>query len=136
VAPGADRLPEQILPDGGHFERSPMYHATLLEDLLDLVQLGARWPALVGEPELAGWRATAQRMLRWLGRRNGWRRCAARRRRRRWTFLGTGRRGGWWKSSEAWPLDRYRVLDEPVDLTDPRGHDGSAVKIGSARGYG
>lgn len=45
-----------------------MYHATLLEDLLDLVQLGARWPALVGEPELAGWRATAQRMLRWLGR--------------------------------------------------------------------
>jgi len=59
-------LPEQILPDGGHFERSPMYHATLLEDLLDLVQLGARWPALVGEAELAGWRAIAQRMLHWL----------------------------------------------------------------------
>src|ERR1035441_7074671 len=26
-------LNEQILPDGGHFERSPMYHAQILEDL-------------------------------------------------------------------------------------------------------
>lgn len=30
---------EQFLEDGGHFERSPMYHAILLEDLLDLVNL-------------------------------------------------------------------------------------------------
>ncbi len=30
------QIPEQILPDGGHFERSPMYHAIILEDLLDL----------------------------------------------------------------------------------------------------
>ena len=29
-------LTEQILPDGGHIERSPMYHAQVLEDLLDL----------------------------------------------------------------------------------------------------
>jgi hypothetical protein len=29
-------LAEQILPDGGHLERSPMYHAEVLEDLLDL----------------------------------------------------------------------------------------------------
>ena len=29
-------LREQILPDGGHFERSPMYHLQVLEDLLDL----------------------------------------------------------------------------------------------------
>lgn len=28
---------EQILPDGGHFERSPMYHAMVLEDCLDLL---------------------------------------------------------------------------------------------------
>ncbi len=34
------QLPEQILPDGGHFERSPMYHAIILEDLLDLLNLG------------------------------------------------------------------------------------------------
>lgn len=32
-------LAEQVLPDGGHFERSPMYHAIILEDLLDLVNL-------------------------------------------------------------------------------------------------
>jgi uncharacterized heparinase superfamily protein len=29
-------LPEQILEDGGHFERSPMYHSIILEDLLDI----------------------------------------------------------------------------------------------------
>src|SRR5204863_1129831 len=29
-------LNEQILPDGGHFERSPMYHAQILEDLTDI----------------------------------------------------------------------------------------------------
>jgi len=34
-----DQLREQILPDGGHFERSPMYHALVLEDLLDLTNL-------------------------------------------------------------------------------------------------
>jgi uncharacterized heparinase superfamily protein len=32
-------LPEQILPDGGHFERSPMYHSMILEDCLDLLNL-------------------------------------------------------------------------------------------------
>ncbi|MFI5447130.1 heparinase II/III family protein [Polaromonas sp. UC242_47] len=29
-------MPEQILADGGHFERSPMYHAVILEDMLDI----------------------------------------------------------------------------------------------------
>lgn len=29
-------IPEQILADGGHFERSPMYHGIILEDLLDI----------------------------------------------------------------------------------------------------
>ncbi|KAA5602530.1 heparinase II/III family protein [Blastochloris sulfoviridis] len=33
-------LPEQILPDGGHFELSPMYHAIILEDVLDLINIG------------------------------------------------------------------------------------------------
>jgi len=32
-------LAEQVLPDGGHFERSPMYHAEVLEDVLDLQSL-------------------------------------------------------------------------------------------------
>ena len=33
------QLPEQILSDGGHFERSPMYHTIILEDLLDVLNL-------------------------------------------------------------------------------------------------
>ncbi|MGH9438570.1 MAG: heparinase II/III family protein, partial [Terriglobia bacterium] len=37
----AKELREQILSDGGHFERSPMYHAQVLEDLLDLQALAA-----------------------------------------------------------------------------------------------
>ena len=35
---------EQILSDGGHFERSPMYHAIILEDLLDLINLARTFP--------------------------------------------------------------------------------------------
>ena len=31
------QLGEQVLSDGGHFERSPMYHAQVLEDVLDVV---------------------------------------------------------------------------------------------------
>ena len=33
----AAELPEQVLADGAHFELSPMYHAIILEDLLDLI---------------------------------------------------------------------------------------------------
>lgn len=33
------QLQEQILADGGHFERSPMYHAIILEDILDIVNI-------------------------------------------------------------------------------------------------
>jgi len=32
-------ISEQILPDGGHFERSPMYHCMILEDCLDLLNI-------------------------------------------------------------------------------------------------
>ena len=61
-------LPEQILADGGQFERSPMYHALALEDLLDLLNIiGARAaadsPARALAPRL---RETAARMLHWL----------------------------------------------------------------------
>lgn len=61
-------LPEQILADGGHFERSPMYHALVLEDLLDLLNLvRARLGAEPGtgslEPAL---QQLAARMLYWL----------------------------------------------------------------------
>jgi len=35
----ASEADEQILPDGGHFERSPMYHCIVLEDYLDVLNL-------------------------------------------------------------------------------------------------
>ena len=35
----SEELAEQVLPDGGHFERSPMYHCMILEDCLDLLNL-------------------------------------------------------------------------------------------------
>jgi uncharacterized heparinase superfamily protein len=55
---------EQILPDGGHYERSPMYHALILEDLLDLESLRLAYPGVWRErPE---WREAAGRMLGWL----------------------------------------------------------------------
>lgn len=37
-------IPEQILSDGGHFERSTMYHALAYEDMLDLVNLARANP--------------------------------------------------------------------------------------------
>lgn len=37
-------LDEQILADGGHYERSPMYHALVLEDLLDIASLLRAFP--------------------------------------------------------------------------------------------
>lgn len=36
------QLDEQTLSDGGHYERSPMYHCLFLEDLLDMLQLVQR----------------------------------------------------------------------------------------------
>ena len=33
------QIEEQVLHDGGHFERSPMYHAMILEDCLDLLNI-------------------------------------------------------------------------------------------------
>lgn len=58
---------EQILTDGGHFERSPMYHALVLEGVLDLVNLmSGHGP----DSHLGSLRVrlsdTAQRMLLWL----------------------------------------------------------------------
>jgi uncharacterized heparinase superfamily protein len=34
-----EQLPKQILSDGAHMERSPMYHSIILEDLLDVCNL-------------------------------------------------------------------------------------------------
>jgi uncharacterized heparinase superfamily protein len=58
-------LDEQILDDGGHFELSPMYHAIILEDLLDLVQLCQLFPMQL-EAKGRAWRMLAPKMLAWL----------------------------------------------------------------------
>jgi len=56
-----EQIPEQILSDGGHFERSPMYHSIILEDLLDLISLSHAYPGI-----LPDWSEPAARMLSWL----------------------------------------------------------------------
>ena len=58
-------LNEQILDDGGHFELSPMYHAIILEDLLDLIQLYQLFPAQL-EAKTRAWQMLAPKMLGWL----------------------------------------------------------------------
>jgi len=55
-------LREQILADGGHFERSPMYHAAALEDLLDLANVQRAFGHLVP----LHWVGAQQRMRSWL----------------------------------------------------------------------
>lgn len=56
------QLQEQVLGDGGHFERSPMYHCLMLEGLLDSLNIGQ--VAGFGIP--AEWRITARSMCDWL----------------------------------------------------------------------
>ena len=59
-------LHEQVLEDGGNFERSPMYHAIFLEDVLDLINAANNWPGQVPYGQVAQWREVADRMLKWL----------------------------------------------------------------------
>jgi uncharacterized heparinase superfamily protein len=76
--PGADRrlarglrlvdaeIAEQFLPDGGHYERSPMYHALALWDLCDLLEL-ARASGLPNlEARTGRWRDLLSRGIGWL----------------------------------------------------------------------
>jgi uncharacterized heparinase superfamily protein len=56
----------QILPDGGHFELSPMYHSIILEDLLDLINLSGTYGELIGCSLVSKWKVTAKKMLGWL----------------------------------------------------------------------
>jgi len=59
-------LDEQILSDGGHFERSAMYHALILEDILDIINFMKGFQIdllLVTFTEL---QQKAQNMLKWM----------------------------------------------------------------------
>lgn len=57
---------EQVLADGGHFERSPMYHAIILEDVLDLINLDTAYPGVLPVETADRLRLVAPRMLGWL----------------------------------------------------------------------
>jgi uncharacterized heparinase superfamily protein len=59
---------EQVLPDGGHFERSPMYHLQIMEDLSALICL-LEDPAAVGDLRSA-WSKMAE-FLRWVQHPDG-----------------------------------------------------------------
>jgi len=63
----AREVPEQVLADGGHFERSPMYHSIILEDLLDLVNAGRSYDLFSSKPVLLQqWVADILKMLVWM----------------------------------------------------------------------
>ena len=61
-------IPEQILSDGGHFERSTMYHSIILEDLLDLENLFISNPSVLYAENLKiqELKKTIDKMILWL----------------------------------------------------------------------
>jgi uncharacterized heparinase superfamily protein len=58
------QIKEQILSDGAHYERSPMYHALLLESLLDLINISHLYNVPLADRGL--WSESAAVMLGWL----------------------------------------------------------------------
>jgi len=59
-------IDEQLLADGGHFERSPMYHGIFLEDLLDLLNVAKIYPGVVQTVTQKNWEKSVQNMRFWL----------------------------------------------------------------------
>jgi len=48
-----EQVDEQILPDGGHYERSAMYHAVVLQDMLDVLSLSVGSAGLMSANDIA-----------------------------------------------------------------------------------
>lgn len=61
-----NQLSEQVLSDGGQFERSTMYHALAFADLLDLLALARVFPELLPPADCESWVRAATRMRSWL----------------------------------------------------------------------
>jgi len=59
-------LKEQVLSDGGSFELTPMYHAIMLTDLLDLVNLFNVFPSRVSHSVVELTKQTIIKMFGWL----------------------------------------------------------------------
>ena len=60
------QLKEQILQDGGHFEKSPMYHAIILEDILDIINISNKSKNMLPLNFRNQLNLTAKKMLSWL----------------------------------------------------------------------
>lgn len=60
------QIAEQFLPDGGHCELTPMYHATLLWDMCELVNLADRTGHAGLRARKKSWLKVVQRGLSWL----------------------------------------------------------------------
>ena len=61
-----DEINEQVLNDGGHFERSPMYHAIFLEDMLDLINISRVYPGVFKKIQVKKWIKIVNNMFEWL----------------------------------------------------------------------
>ena len=61
-----DELEEQVLDDGGNFERSSMYHAIFLEDILDLINISQVYPKIIPELQVHKWTKISKIMFKWL----------------------------------------------------------------------
>ncbi|MEZ8593283.1 heparinase II/III family protein [Vibrio splendidus] len=60
-----EEIPEQILADGGNFELTPMYHNTILADMLDLYQLSLVYPYKIPKATSQYWCELIGKMLSW-----------------------------------------------------------------------
>ncbi len=60
------QIAEQTLADGGHYERSPQYHALMLENSLDLYNLALACPDRVDKDFTQTFLRSCERGLRWL----------------------------------------------------------------------
>lgn len=57
------QLDEQILPDGAHYEQSPMYHCILLDRLLDCYNVSYNNPVFDGQAELTSFLGNKASMM-------------------------------------------------------------------------
>lgn len=59
-------LNEQVLADGGNFELTPMYHAIMLVDLLDLINIYSAYRNKIPEEVIDQTHTAVIKMLKWL----------------------------------------------------------------------
>lgn len=59
-------IDEQVLTDGAHFELSPMYHALIIVDILDLINLAAAYKSEMFEEIVPKLRRTVAKMIAFL----------------------------------------------------------------------